>query len=382
MTREAEYMGRVSIVIHALNGGGSQRKTVVMANKLATAGRHVTLITLDSVATDSFQLDRVVRRIALDLMRESHNLFQAAWNNWRRVRHLRRAIRESRPDTVISVTEKMNILTLLACCGLALDVVIHETTNIRRHRVGRIWSWLRQRLYRRCSSLVVQTERARLHARLLVPDKPVHVIANPVEIPDCAFMNQFTADADDLSVVGMGRLVPEKGFDLLIRAFSQIHGKHPKWKLCILGDGPDQPALEELSRRLDLEQWIDFTGWVSEPVAELRQADLFVLSSRYEGMPSALLEAMACGLPVISCDCEAGPAEIIRDGVDGRLVAAEDVTGLAEVMDELMQNGDARERLGAAARDAMKRFGVRRFLRQWEAVLNGASEEEVSRIIE
>ena len=164
----------------------------------------------------------------------------------------------------------------------------------------------------------------------------------------------------------MGRLIPDKGFDLLISAFPQVHGKHPKWKLRILGEG--------------LEQWIEFAGWVSQPAAELSRADVFVLSSRYEGMPLALQEAMACGLAVVSFDCETGPAELIRDGVNGGLVAAEDVAGLATVMDELMQNADAHRRLGAAAREAMKRFGVRRFLRQWEAVLDGASEDEVSRI--
>lgn len=375
-------MSRVSIVIHALNGGGSERKTAVLASQLATASRQVTLITLDSAATDAYPIDRAVRRIALDLMRESHNLLQAAWNTWQRVRYLRRAIRESQPDCVISVTEKMNILTLLACYWPAVDVVIHETTNIRRHRIGRIWSWLRRRLYPGCAALVVQTERARVHARLLVADRPVYVIANPVETPDRAFIKDFSKETDNPCIVGMGRLVPEKGFDVLIRAFAQVHAKHPQWKLRILGEGPEQTALEDLSRVLDLEQWTEFVGWVDRPAADLGKADLFVLSSRYEGMPLALLEAMACGLPVISCDCETGPAEIIRDGVDGRLVAPEDVIGLAEAMDDLMQNADARECLGAAARQAMKRFRVGRFLRQWEAVLAGATEDEVPRITE
>ena len=125
-------------------------------------------------------------------------------------------------------------------------------------------------------------------------------------------------------VVAMGRLSPEKGFDLLIDAFARLAAQHADWRLEIAGEGPERDALQRQIDAAGLQPQVQLVGWVSDPERFLSRSALFVMSSRYEGFPVALLEAMACGVPVISFDCDSGPREIIRPDVDGVLVPAGD----------------------------------------------------------
>src|SRR5262249_25449025 len=153
-----------------------------------------------------------------------------------------------------------------------------------------------------------------------------------------------------------GRLVPSKGFDVLIDSFSRIAARHQEWNLVIAGKGPEQTALDAQVRRLGLGGRVKLAGWFADPSEALGSAGLFVMSSRYEGFPNALLEAMAAGLPVISFDCDSGPSEIIRDNVDGVLVPAGDVALLERAMERLMSDETERRRLGECARDVVRRF--------------------------
>jgi glycosyltransferase involved in cell wall biosynthesis len=167
----------------------------------------------------------------------------------------------------------------------------------------------------------------------------------------------------------MGRLEPQKGFDLLIRAYASVADSRPDWDLTILGEGGERRALEGLVARLGLSTRISLPGRDPEALGALRRSDLFVLSSRYEGFPNALLEAMACGVPVISFDCPSGPADIVSDGVDGRLVPAEDVDGLAAAIVELTGSEPLRLAFGAKGAEAAARYSVDRLARRWEEVL-------------
>jgi glycosyltransferase involved in cell wall biosynthesis len=361
---------RLTLAVPSLALGGAEGVVAKMANFWAARGKAVTVITLSGEGGDTYPLDNRVTRIALDAMRESRGPLQAIANNVRRVRSLRRAIARSAPETVISFTDRMNVLTLLACRPLGVDTVISERIDPSRYEIGRGWSWLRRRVYPSARALVVQTERVRRQMAGVMRGRPLYVIPNAVEAPPPAGPRLAADDPARLRwIIAVGRLAPQKGFDLLIDAFSRIAERHPQWSLKILGEGPDRSSLARLIDVKRLAGRVVLAGWEPHPAAVLRQGDLFVLSSRFEGFPNALLEAMACGVPSISFDCPSGPAEIIRDETDGLLVPPEDVAGLAAAIDRAMTDEALRQRLSAEAVHVVERFSVERYFARWDAVL-------------
>jgi glycosyltransferase involved in cell wall biosynthesis len=171
------------------------------------------------------------------------------------------------------------------------------------------------------------------------------------------------------SITAMGRLSHEKGFDLLIRAFAKVRGPHPDWTLTIFGEGVERKALEALRDSLGLGACVQLPGVVDKPHDVLRQSDLFVFPSRFEGFPNALCEAMACGLPVIAADCRSGPREIIKHGINGLLVAPGDHVQLAETIKQLIEDPPLRSRLGANAATLPEQFSLSSIMQQWDRVI-------------
>jgi glycosyltransferase involved in cell wall biosynthesis len=170
----------------------------------------------------------------------------------------------------------------------------------------------------------------------------------------------------------MGRMTEQKGFDLLLEAFARVAARHTEWQLEIWGEGPLRSELERVRERWRLSGRARFPGRTEDAYGVLRAADLYVLSSRYEGFPMVLCEAMAVGLPVVAFDCRTGPREIVRDGVDGLLVPAGDIDALARALDRLMGDVEARARLGARAPEVCERFGLARVLALWDQVFDAA----------
>jgi glycosyltransferase involved in cell wall biosynthesis len=359
------------LVIPSLESGGAERVLARMANHWAEAGDDVTLVTLSSSANDTYSLEPRVRRIGLDLMRDSRQVAAALWNNLTRVRSLRRLLRKSRPDAVISFTDRMNVVTLLAARGLGLRIVVSERVDPSQHAAGRVWSLLRRWTYPRAAMIVVQTDTVREKVRAFAGACPVCVIPNAVSPPGPEAVERaaIVRDPAKRHIVAMGRLDPQKGFDLLIDAFTRMAAQFPQWSVRILGEGPERPRLEKLITDKKLGGRVTLCGWTAQPASALMGSDLFVLSSRYEGFPNALLEAMACGLPSIAFDCESGPAEIVRHETDGLLVPSGNVEQLAAAMSRLMSNDAVRARFGTAARAVCERFSSERFFERWEELL-------------
>ena len=363
---------RLAIVIHSLTGGGSEHVAAAMASHWAEAGKQVTLLTLDSVDNDQIACSEKVDRVGLDLMGESRGLWSAIVANRQRVRALRRAFVQCAPDRVISLTDRTNILTLLAARGTRLRVVVSERTDIRHHRIGRVWEWLRRRTYPQARAIVVQTEAVLAAVRGLCGQTPVHVIPNAApsaKAPSAQAVPVLRLSVDRNWFVAVGRLSLEKGFDRLIHAFVRIADRCPDWNLVIVGDGPEKPGLESLINDAGLEDRVLLPGWVESPWSCFPESSVFVLPSRYEGFPNALLEAMSRGMAPVAFDCESGPSEIMRPGVDGLLVPEGDVAGLAAAMQQLAGDAEYRNRLAVAARSVNERFSSERVYAQWEVVL-------------
>jgi len=365
---------KITLIINSLTYGGAERIMSIMANYWSAKGWKITLLTFDENEIPDFPLDSDINYIPLGIAEKSLNTIIGIWNNLKRIRILRHAIINSNPDVVISFMSRINITTLLAMRWLNIPVIVSERSNPEKSYLGWNWQQLRKFTYLFADKIVFQTQRARDYFPEKLQNKSC-VIPNMVVLPAIKkqSLDKFSIER---SLIAMGRFVPEKGFDLLLKAFAKLKDNYPEWTLTILGDGKLRPELESLRNELGLSDRVYFPGMVNDTYTFLQQADIFIMSSRFEGFPNAICEAMACGLPVISTDCPSGPREIIRDGIDGILVPNEDVSALAAAIERLISNEQERNSLAAYAPEITERFSVKKIMGMWEEALVQVIEKE------
>ena len=372
---------RLILVISSLTGGGAERAVVLLAEGFLKKGHNVSIVTLDRIETDFYKLPDGVHRLALNIAGNSPTPIHALWNNIYRLWVLRRTIRASQPNVVISFLHQTNILTLLALTETPHPVIVSEQNNPRMYYIysGSVWNKLRRVTYPKAARVVSTSQGVDDYFDWL-PSTKRAVIYNPLAAvkDDQSTINLLQgADPNKKWVVAMGRLIYQKGFDILLSAFQKIANKHLDWQLLILGEGELRSELENLRENLGLNHQVFFPGLLSNPFPLLRQSKLFVLSSRFEGFGNVLIEAMACGLPVISTDCPSGPREIICHEVDGLLVPNEDVSALAAAMDRLMSDETERKRLAARTPEVAERFSLEKVIGIWEELIAQVVKEKL-----
>jgi glycosyltransferase involved in cell wall biosynthesis len=289
-----------------------------------------------------------------------------------------RHVRRTRPDIVFA-TQRM-ILTLGICAPLFprhTRFVVRQANDLSadwgaligqslvKHRAAR--RVLIHTLHR-ADAVVCQSDAMRRDlARELGERAGLHVIFNPIDVASAAGVEPATSRGKP-ALVSMGRLMPQKGFDVLLGAFERIHAAHPGAHLTIYGDGPDRAALALQAQTLGITDAVTFAGFTSDPLSVLRGADLFVLASRYEGFPNAALEALGCGTPVVLTDCPGANAEIVEPGLNGRLAAAVDSVSVAKAVEIALAERASYDPSRIQSRCA-ERFSAERIVRQYENVL-------------
>lgn len=285
---------------------------------------------------------------------------------------MRRAIGRVRPDVVVSFLTDVNILAILACAGRGTPVLVSDRIDPRYYRTTRPRQWLRAITYRHAAGLVVQTQAAAewlMASRAPLP--PVTVIPNPV-LPPSLPATRAPGNGRPY-LLAAGRLTWQKGFDVLIHAVAMLERAGVDLDLVIAGGGwGEEHELQELAVQLGVSARVRFVGRVSNLTDWFADAFAFVLSSRYEGFPNVLLEALACGTATIATDCP-GAREILEGGRLGMLVPCEDPQAIAAAVTSLQKDTALRARLREIGPSVLERFGLDAVAGAWERLLRQAA---------
>lgn len=363
---------KILFLVSSMQGGGAERVAALLCNHWAERGHEVVLMpTFSGRGECLYPLNEKVRLEYLaDKVGSTSN---ARWNGLRRLLILRRVMREFKPDAVISFLTHVNVAAILAATGLPCSVVVSERTNPALFQLSRFWALGRRLLYRRARCVVVQTAQVKRWVEANCPGAGVEVIPNPVVFPLPAGEPRVSTlseiGTERLVLLAVGRLGQEKGFDRLLHAYGGLAPANPEWDLVIVGEGPERSALERQVIELGLADRVHLPGRIGNLGDWYERADLYALSSHFEGFPNTLAEAMAYGLPAVSMDCATGPSDLITHGGDGLLVPPEDdAYGLGLALSALMKDPVLRSSMGAEAAKIRQRFDIEKVVEQWNEV--------------
>lgn len=344
-----------------------------MSTEIARAwsdrGYAVTIVTLAPAETDFYKLDPRISRISLLFPAEyDSNPWRRGWANLARAHAVRRVLRQVRPDIVLGMTTLAAILVALASFGLKVKAFGSERIHPPTVRLGAAEEWARRIGYRLLTGVICQTEQSAAWVRENTWAREVRVVPNLVVLPlpkhEPVLPTQAVPPERKL-LLGVGRLDLQKQFGKLIHAFSRVAPGAPDWDLVILGDGSEREELENQVRDLGLADRVSLPGAAGNVSDWYERADIYALSSAFEGFPNSLLEAMAHGVAPIAFDCPTGPADMITAGDNGLLVPLDDMEGLTRALSELMSDDALRSSLGERAHRVRETFGERRIIERW-----------------
>lgn len=358
-----------------MGGGGAERVTANLVNYWANKGWDITIVTLASQSVDSYELNPTVKRIALEMDGDSSNALIGLIQNMRRIFAVRRVLRQIQPDVALAMLTTANILLAFASWRMTkIRTVGSERTHPPQYPLNVAWQWLRKYSYGHLNAMVALTNEGADWIKKNTSANRVVVIPNPVNWPLANQLPHLDVKkvyrAQRYILLAVGRLSDEKQFSLLINCFQSLAERYSDWDLVILGEGPLRPVLEAQVQVADLANRVFLPGRVGNVGEWYEHADLYVMSSRFEGFPNTLAEALAYGLPAVSFDCDTGPRDLIRHKVDGLLVLPNKVDGLADALDLLMGDPTLRQRFAVRAVDVRERYATEQVLDQWVNLFN------------
>ncbi|GAA3236961.1 glycosyltransferase family 4 protein [Nonomuraea helvata] len=367
------------LMLHAYGMGGTIRTVVNQANAMAAAGHDVELVSVVRRRDNPrFTLDPRVRITALVDQRGGTRPDSVGRRAWRRVRGkivprgefaadyftervewaAMEYVSRLRDGILVTTRPALNLIAARRAPGNVVKVA-QEHMNLSAYPDS-----IRREIarhYGRFDAVTVLTRTNRLEYQRLLPKTPIVQIPNAVDRVD-----QERSQQVNPVVVAAGRLVPQKGFDLLIQAFAQVVQEHPDWRLRIFGTGPRRSQLEGLVAQHGLGGHVELPGRTERLDKALAAASVYALSSRFEGLPMVMIEAMTHALPVVAYDCPTGPRDVLTDGVDGLLVPARDVDALAAALSRVIGDRELRVRMGKAAVRASRAYAPELVMPLWE----------------
>ena len=366
-------LSSIFLLVSSMDSGGAERVAASLANAWSERGESITLVVTFSGRGQCFYpLAEPVK--LLYLADYAGQLGRRPRAYWARFWALRQLISGARPDAVVSFLTNVNVAALLATAGLPCHVFVSERTFPPARRMSWLLRALRRMTYPWASGVVMLTAEGLRWLERRIPGAKGVVIPNPVRVPlPRGAPMRLPADViapERKLLLAVGRLDEGKQFDRLLQSFSTLAPRHPAWDLAIVGEGPEGPALQRQASALGLDARVRFPGLVGNVGDWYARADLYVMTSRYEGFPNTLAEAMAHGRAAVSYDCDTGPRDIIRHERDGLLVSpVGDVAALTRSLDRLLADDAERERMAAHAAEVRERYSVDKILARWDELM-------------
>lgn len=377
--------------INSLGKGGAERVVSLLTNEFVKDGVEVVIAT-EWYSDEEYDIEPQVKRIHAGLSMEQENASRIA-KQWFRIGNFRNVLLQEKPDVVLSFCVKANYRAMMASIGTGIPVIVSVRNDPKIDYVGKTRTVMNKLFLNRAAGCVFQTEEAKEFFDEVLQKKSV-IICNPVN--DKYLKAERTIPVK--KIVCVGRLVAQKNQMLLVNAFEKILEKYPDYHLYLYGDGSDDECKDELIQyvgnkeiyilkhqgegtaigKLDvaadevlkLKDHIHFMGLSSTLESDMADAAMFVLPSNYEGMPNALMEAMALGLPVISTDCPCGGSRYwIEPEVTGQLVPVKDVDAMAKAMEYYILNPEKAGKMGVKARERLQEATIDKVFEQWKSYI-------------
>lgn len=342
------------------NAGGTERVCSIIANELANAGYEIVILSLSEGMQPFFSLNKNIKIRSL-FPQPGRTLYRTPVLIYK----LRKFLIKEKIETLI-VVETMSVLfTLPAVQGLAINHICWEHFNFKNDN-GKTGRRLARHLAARyCNYVVTLTERDKSFWLNRTSHK-----ANIVAIPNPSpFKPKVLGQKnEDKIVLAVGRVTYVKGFDLLIESWKLVSDKFPDWKLVIVGKGEEESNLKRLINKYGLFDTILLAGHTDDIGYYYNSASIFCLSSRYEGFPMVLLEALSFGVPIVSFDCDTGPAEIL-EGTGSILVPTEDTNQLTQSLIQLIKNKDLREKISSKSMQKSLEYQPEKIIKEWQKLI-------------
>ncbi|MFL9922554.1 glycosyltransferase family 4 protein [Paraburkholderia fungorum] len=358
---------KIVLVASSMESGGAERVAAVLSEAWSARGDTVTLVATYSKRGGCFYpVSDKVRMIYLTDRIKGNA--RAIFGYAAKLAALRKLFVEAQPDVIVSFLTNVNISAILASRGLHVPVIACEHNDPVADGRSTLWKLLCRLVYPRATAITFLSESIAMAFREKNAGTAPHIAVVPNPISDELLGIAKIQRADGRKrLISVGRLHPQKQYALLIESFARIAGEFDAWDLWIWGEGPERSMLTDRIAALGLGDRVFLPGRTKAVWDEMAAADAFVLSSRFEGMPMALMESMALGVPAVAFDCRSGPRELTRDGQDGLLIPPGDAAALAAALRRLLADDALREELGSkGARSIRERYSVDAILPVWD----------------
>lgn len=360
---------KILLCVSSMHSGGAERVAATLANAWTDRGDEVCLLITYSGRGGCFY--PLSERVVVRYLSDEAGGGKKFWARAKRLLGIRRVIEDFRPDFVVSLLTNVNVAVLLATLGLRVPVIVSEHTYPGRNRSARSLELARVLTYPLARYVTMLTQEGVDWLKVAIPKARGVVIPNPVAIPEKVAGGVVRLDGVVSSsrklLLSVGRLVHSKGHKILLEVFARLATDFPDWDLVVLGEGPLRSELELRRGELGLDARVFFPGNAGNVGDWYLRADLFVMSSLFEGFPMTLGEAMACGCAVVSYDCDTGPRDMIINNESGVLVSpVGDVGAMREALRVLMSDSARRAQFGSQAIHVGEKFSVSSVLGSWD----------------